>query len=138
MINTEFAKLIIHITLGFFYGYVYSFLNFKKRSFIKDSFFSLLYISLYFILIDKIFITTHPYLILIMFISFMLTLKIRSIFKSNINNIYYIIRIIYIFIKKILIPPIILKFRRHLKKRKDLRTYYKKFPYLKKSKYELF
>lgn len=135
---TELTNLALHFLLGITYAFFYYYLIFRKRSFFKDCFFSFLYIMTYFILLEKVFIITHFYLIISMLSGFALFLLNRKYFKKHIENTYFFLNKLTNGFKIVITPPLLIIINQKRKHHKELKAYYKRYPYLKKNIKELF
>ncbi len=132
----EYLYILIHISFGYILSFLYKLISFKKRTIIKDILFSLGYIFVYIKFIGTI-CQANFYLILIMLVTFTLFM-----IKFSYNKIIRPFYDLMFYIKKLslylLLPPII-KYIIHIIKNKfAMIKYYKKYPYKKKSPYELF
>lgn len=132
----EYLFILIHIFFGYILSFIYRLISFKKRMILKDILFSLAYTFAYIKFISTI-CQANFYLILIMILSFMffvINFSYNKIIKPLYDLILYIKKILIY----ILIPPIIKYIIHKIKGKISLIKYYKKYPYKKKSRYELF
>lgn len=132
----EYLLLLINLSYGYLLGFILRLIRYPKISYFKEIVFSFFYIGFYIKLIDVIMINTNLYLIAFVFIGFYL--GYQYYYQKSIYDFYELI----IFSKKLFImlikPPFIKIIHNKIASIKEQRQYYKKHPYLKRNKYELF
>lgn len=132
----EYILILIHLGYGYLLGYTLKLIRYKKISFIRDILFSIINLYFYIKLLDSFIITTNLYLILFIFIGSIIGYKYYN--KKTIKSFYMILKYFKILLNKISFPPIFKYVINKIKYKINLKNYYKKHPYLKKSPYDLF
>lgn len=132
----EYILILIHLGYGYLLGYILRLFRYKKINFIKDILFSIITLYFYIKLLDSFIITTNLYLILFIFIGSIIGYKYYN--KKTIDSFYIILIYFKILLSKISFPPIFKYIINKIKYKINLKKYYKKHPYLKKSPYDLF
>lgn len=132
----EYFLLLLNLSYGYILGFILRFIRYKKISPFKDILYSVFYIYFYIILIDKVMIKTNPYLVSMLIIGFIIGYKYY--YKNSIKEFYELLTLTKKITIKILKPPFIAMIYKAIKNHKAKKIYYKKHPYLKKNKYELF
>lgn len=137
-VRFELLLIILHALLGYLFGYIYLLESFRKKSVIKDSLFSLFYIIFYLKLLDSFIIETNYYLLIISFICFLLTLRLKSRLSKQFTRIYAFFSFLLKLLKTIAIPKILVIAKNKYKINRQLRKKYKQYPWPKNSSWELF
>lgn len=138
MIQKELLIIFVHILMGYSYGFINNLISFKKRHIIYEILFAIIYIGVYILIYEKYINKMSVYLFLIMIISYIFYLQFQKRIAKQISNFYHLISTLKKVINFILIPPLFKYIIKLLKTKYSSYIYFKRHPWKKIGKLELF